>query len=198
MEDGCGEVPRYRKKHGPGAGLVPVPVKEKDAIWLTDGGRALALVLARAKRRELGAAAAGGLGTVRVVKDNRARRAAKLIRDGRGQVQEVTYSFCGGYWWASLRMRMLHAAATQPTRHRMQTQAASVAVDARMGQHFATLDQALPGVTDEHVHIDAPVFGRQAFKDLAVAQGKLQRTEAGSKRAPRPQWSGRAAGGTDT
>jgi len=93
---------------------------------------------------------------------------------------------------------MLHAAATQPTRHRMQTQAASVAVDARMGQHFATLDQALPGVTDEHVHIDAPVFGRQAFKDLAVAQGKLQRTEAGSKRAPRPQWSGRAAGGTDT
>jgi hypothetical protein len=30
--------------------------------------------------------------------------------------------------------------------------------------------------------IDAPVLGRQAFKDLAVAQGKLQRTEAGSKR----------------
>jgi hypothetical protein len=29
---------------------------------------------------------------------------------------------------------------------------------------------------------DAPVFGRQAFKVLAVAQGKLQRTEAGSKR----------------
>ena len=53
---------------------------------------------------------------------------------------------------------------------------------AGMGQHFATLDQALPDVSDEHVHIDAPVFGRQAFKDLAVAQGKLQRTEAGSKR----------------
>lgn len=68
---------------------------------------------------------------------------------------------------------------------------------AGMGQHFATLDQALPGVSDEHVHIDAPVFGRQAFKDLAVAQGKLQCTEAGSKRrakAPMVRARSRTAG----
>lgn len=64
---------------------------------------------------------------------------------------------------------------------------------AGMGQHFATLDQALPGVSDEHVHIDAPVFGRQAFKDLAVAQGKLQRTEAGSKRRAKAPMVRRAA-----
>jgi transposase len=97
-------------------------------------------------------------------------------------VQEVTYSFSGGYWWTSLRMRVLPAAVTQPTRHRMQPRAASVGVDAGMGQHFATLNQALPGVTDEHGHIDAPVFLRQALKDLAVAQRELQLTEAGSKR----------------
>jgi putative transposase len=119
---GTAKFPRYRKKHGPGAGLAPVTVKEKDAAWLTGGGRALALPLSRAKRREL--AAAAGLGSVRVVKDGRGRRAAKLIRDGRGQVQEVTYSFSGGHWWASLRMRVLPAALTEATRRRTQTRAA--------------------------------------------------------------------------
>jgi putative transposase len=179
---GAAKFPRYRKKHGPGAGLAPVTFRMKDASWLTGGGLALALPLSRAKRRELGAAAAGGLGSVRVVKDNRGRRAAKLVRDGRGQVQEVTYSLCGGHWWASLRMRVLPAAVTQPTRHRSQTRVASVGVDAGMGRHFATLNEALPGVSDSRGHIDAPVFLRRALKDLAVAQRTLQRTEAGSRR----------------
>jgi hypothetical protein len=75
---------------------------------------------------------------------------------------------------------------TQPTRHRIQPRAASVGVDAGMGQHFATLNQALPGVTDEHGHIDAPVFLRQALKDLAVAQRELQLTEAGSSTSRSP------------
>ena len=180
-KSGAAKFPRYRKKHGPGAGLAPVTFKEKDAAWLTGGGRALALPLSRAKRREL-AAAAGGLGSVRVVKDNRVRRAAKLIRDGRGQVQEVTYSFSGGHWWASLRMRVLPAALTQPTRRRPQTRAASVGVDAGMGRHFATLGQPLPGVSDARGHIDAPMFLRRACKDLAVAARKLELTEAGSRR----------------
>jgi len=56
----------------------------------------LALPLSKAKRREL-ARGVGRLGSVRVVKDNRGRRAAKLIRDGRGQVQDVTYWLSGGH-----------------------------------------------------------------------------------------------------
>jgi hypothetical protein len=56
----------------------------------------LALPRSNAKRREF-AAAAGGLASARVVKDNRGRRAAKLIRDGRGQVQDVTYWLSGGH-----------------------------------------------------------------------------------------------------
>jgi hypothetical protein len=57
---GAASFPWYPKKHGPGAGLAPVTFKEKDATWLTGGGRVLALPRSMAKRRELTAAAAGG------------------------------------------------------------------------------------------------------------------------------------------
>jgi putative transposase len=180
-KNGAAKFPRYRKKHGPGAGLTPVTFKEKDATWLTGGGRVLALPLSRAKRRELGTAASR-LSHVRVVKDNRGRRAAKLIKDGRGQVQEVTYSFSGGHWWAALAMRVLPAAVTQPTRRPVQTRAACLGVDAGMGRHFATLSQPLPGVSDVGGHIDAPMFLRRAYKNLALAARKLEAAQAGSRR----------------
>jgi hypothetical protein len=140
---------------------------------------------------------------VRVVKDGRGRRAAKLIRDGRGQVQEVTYSFTGGHWRAALRMRVLPAALTQPTRHRTTTRAASVGVDAGMGRHFATLGQPPRGVSDSHGHIDAPMFLRRACKDLALAARKLEATEAGSRRHAKAlvrvqRLHGRAAAGRKT
>ena len=181
-KSGTGRFPRFRKKHGVGAGLVPVTFKEKDQAWLTDGGRALALPLSMATRRELGPERARELARVLVVKDNRGRRAAKLIRDGRGQVQEVTFSFSGGYWWASLRMRVLPAAATQPTRHRAPARVAAVGVDAGMGRHFATLDAPIAGLTDAAGHIDAPQFLRRALADLAVAQRAYKRTTPGSRR----------------
>ena len=57
MEERYGEVPRYCKKHGPGAGLVPVMFKEKDAAWPGDRGRALALPRSMAKHLELAAVA---------------------------------------------------------------------------------------------------------------------------------------------
>ena len=178
---GAEKFPRYRKKHGPGAGLAPVTFRETGAPWLTGGGRVLALARSNAKRREF-ATEAGGPGSVRVVKDNRGRRAAKLIRDGRGQVQEVTYSFSGGYWWAALRMRVLPAAVTQPTMCATQTRAASLGVDAGMGRHFATINEPLPGVSDSRGHIDAPMFLRRACADLALAARQLELTEAGSRR----------------
>ena len=179
---GTAKFPRYRKKRGDGAGLVPVTFKETDAVWLTGGGRALALPISAVTRRELGRARSVQLSGVPVIKDNRGRRAAKLIADGRGQVQEVTFSFSGGYWWAALRMRVLPAAKTQPTRHIVLSRAGAVGVDAGMGRHFATLDVPTPGVTDDAGHIDAPMFLRRALGDLAVAQRALQRTLPGSKR----------------
>lgn len=179
---GTGKFPRFRKKHGEGAGLVPVTFKEKDQAWLTDGGRALALPLSMATRRELSPARARELSSVLVSKDNRGRRAAKLIRDGRGQVQEVTFSFAGGYWWASLRMRVLPAAVTQPTRQQVSSRVAAVGVDAGMGRHFATLDQPLAGVTDAAGHLDAPRFLRRSLADLASAQRAFKRTIPGSRR----------------
>lgn len=179
---GTGKFPRFRKKHGEGAGLVPVTFKEKDAAWLTEGGRALALPLSMATRRKLGPARARELAQVLVTKDHRGRRAAKLIRDGRGQVQEVTFSFAGGYWWASLRMRVVAAALTQPTRQQVPARVAAVGVDAGMGRHFATLDAPIAGLTDVEGHLDAPQFLRRALTDLAVAQRAYKRTTPGSRR----------------
>jgi len=179
---GTAKFPRFRKKRGDGAGLVPVTFKETDAVWLTGGGRALALPISNATRRELGRARSVQLSSVPVIKDSRGRRAAKLIAEGRGQVQEVTYSFTGGDWWAALRMRGLPAAKTQPTRRQVRLRAGAVGVDAGMGRHFATLDKPLPDVTDPAGHIDAPMFLRRALGDLAVAQRALQRTTPGSRR----------------
>lgn len=179
---GSARFPRYRKKRGPGAGLVPVTFKEKDCRWLTNGGRALTLPISAVTRCELGRARSVQLSSVPVVKDNRGRRAAKLIAEHRGQVQEVTFSFSGGYWWAALRMRVLPAAKTQPRRHTAASQESAIGVDAGMGRHFATLDKPLPAVSDDDGHIDAPLFLRRALSDLAVAQRALERTTAGSRR----------------
>ncbi len=63
-----------------------------------------------------GLQAAARLSSLLVVKDRRHRCAAKLIRDGRGQVQEVTFSFSGGCWWVSVRMRVPPAAVPQPAK----------------------------------------------------------------------------------
>jgi len=181
-KSGTGKFPLFRKRHGEGAGLVPVTFKEKDQSWLTDGGRSLMLPLSLLTRRDLGPARARELARVLVVKDSRGRRAAKLIRDGRGQVQEVTYSYSSGYWWASLRLRVLPAAATQPTRHQPPARVAAVGVDAGMGRHFATLDTPIPNLTDTHWHLEAPRFLRRALQDLAAAQGAFKRTTPGSRR----------------
>jgi hypothetical protein len=72
-------------------------VKLTQLLSPTSRAPCLSLSLSSAKRRGL-AAAARGLGSVRVVNDNRGWRAAKRIRDGHGQVQKVKYSFSSGYW----------------------------------------------------------------------------------------------------
>ena len=178
------KFPRSRRKHGPNAGLIPITFKETRAAWLTDGGRTLKLPLSAHTRKTLGPEQAKALSSVLVTKDNRGRRAAKLIRDGRGQVQEVTYSYSGGYWWASIRMRVLPNARTQPTRHNQpdETSRKVIGLDAGMGKRFVTLDSPLENVTDEEEYVYAPTFLRRSLKHLAHAQQHLQRTTPGSNR----------------
>jgi putative transposase len=157
-----------------------------------------------ARRRELGAAAASKLSRVRVVKDNRGRKAAKLLRDGHAQVQTVTYSFSGGYWWASVRLRVLPTHVTRSDRRQPLTQrVAAVGVDAGLGKHFATLNTPVTGVTDPAGHIPAPRQLRRALADLATGQRWLKRTTTGSVRhgkalARVQKLHGRVAGRRDT
>ena len=175
--------PRRRRLRGPNAGLVPVTFKEKDKTWLTDGGRRIALPLAAGVRKQLGPERAKVLSSVLVVKDDRGRRAAKLLRDDRGQVQEVTFSHSGGYWWVAVRMRVLPAAATQPSRRAPAVRPnAALGLDAGMGTTFATLSTPIAGITDETGKIAAPRHLRRAQRDLAEAQAWLQRTEKHSRR----------------
>jgi putative transposase len=136
-----------------------------------------------ARRRELGATASTKLSRVRVVKDNRGRKAAKLLRDGHAQVQTVTYSFSGGYRWASVRLRLLPSHVTRSDRrHPVVPRDASVGVDAGLGKHFATLNTPVDGLTDLVGHIAASRHLRRALADLADAQRWLKRTTPGSVR----------------
>jgi putative transposase len=182
---GQGRFPVFKKKHGPAAGVVPITFKESGTISLTDGGRVIRLPLPRARRRELGPSATKKLATVRVVKDNRARRAAQLVRDGQGQVQTVTYSFTGGHWWAAIRLRVLLAYQTRSNRRRAAVRAPVAGLDAGMGRLFATLNTPVTGVTDGAGHIAAPAYLRRALADLGQAQRSLQRTTNGSHRHSR-------------
>jgi putative transposase len=182
FKTGAGRFPTFKRKHGPGAGLVPVTFREKGTIWLTNGGRSVALPLPIARRRDLGGAASGRLSRVPAVKDNRGRKAAKLLRDGHAQVQTVTYSFSGGYWWAAVRLRVLPTHLTRSNRRVVPIRVAAVGVDAGLGKHFATLDTPVAGLTDLAGHIPAPRHLRRALADLAAAQRWLKRTTPGSVR----------------
>ena len=179
---GQGRFPTFKKKHGVGAGLVPVTFRGTDTAWLSGGGRVVNLPVPVARRRELGTAAATKLSQICVVKDNRARKAAKLIRDGHGQVQTVTYSFSGGYWWAAIRLRVLPSHHTTTSRHGVKARVPAIGVDAGMGRMFATLNTPIAGVTDAAGHIESPQLLRRALADLATAQGWLQNTTKGSGR----------------
>jgi putative transposase len=179
---GHGGFPTFKKKHGAAAGLVPVTFRDTSVAWLGEGGRELNLPISMARRRELGAAAATKLSRVRMVKDNRARKAAKLVRDGHGQVQTVTYSFSGGYWWAAIRLRVLPAIRTASNRRRSALPVTVVGIDAGMGRLFATLSTPITDVTDAVGHIASPRYLRHALADLAIAQAWLRGTTIGSRR----------------
>ncbi len=117
-----------------------------------------------------------------MVKDRRGRRAAKLVRDGRGQVQEVTFSHSGGYWWAAVRLRVLPAAVPQPPKAPAARPHDVLGLDAGMGRTFATLDTAVPELTDETGKVRAPRHLRRAQAQLAEARRWLARTAPGSNR----------------
>jgi len=95
---GTAKFPRFRKKRGADAGLVPVTFKETGAVWLTGGGRALALPISAVTRRELGRArsvqlssvlssrttAAGGPQSSSPSTEGRSRRSPSRSRVGTG------------------------------------------------------------------------------------------------------------------
>jgi putative transposase len=183
FKTGAGRFPSFKRKHGPGAGLVPVTFRGKDTTWLTNGGRTVALPVPVTRRRELGPVVSAKLSRVRAVKDNRGRKAAKLLRDGHAQVRTVTYSFSGGYWWAAVRLRILPTHVTRSDRRPpVAPREATIGVDAGLGKHFATLNTPVAGLTDPGGHIPAPGYLRRALADLADAQRWLKRTTPGSVR----------------
>ena len=179
---GQARFPTFKKKRGPAAGRIPVTFRDTNIAWLREGGRVVNLPVPMARRRAMGAVEAKKLARARVVKDNRARKAAKLVRDGHGQVQTVTYSFSGGYWWVAIRLRVLPTHQTRSRRRPVGARVPVVGIDAGMGRLFATLDTPIAGVTDDHGQIESPKYLARAQGCLGEAQARLQRTTADSYR----------------
>lgn len=183
---GKAKYPKYKKKpKSADANVTPVSFHDDECVWVGDGGRTSLLPLSRATRTELGHKKARTVSRVRVVKDSRAKRAHKLVSRGQAQVQEVTYSYTGGYWWVAVRMRVLPGHTSQPQRHPDLVHPdpeAVVGVDAAMGKTFMVLSEPVAGVTDSLGRVKAPQYLNRASKQLIAAQQTFSRCTPGSNR----------------
>jgi hypothetical protein len=135
---GTARFPSTKRKFGIGAGLVPFSVKDQKTTWLADGGRTVRLPFAAGSR--LPTADRGRLRDMRLAADNRMRKAARLVREGTAQIQQLTYSFEGGYGWAAVRFRVLPQHLPQKAKPTRAPAGSRVGLDAGCGHTYATLN----------------------------------------------------------
>jgi putative transposase len=117
------------------------------------------------------------LGEVRLHES--AKRLAKLISNGRAQVQSVTVSRGGHRWYASVLCRVAVEFPDRPSRR--QRERGTVGVDLGV-KYLAALSQPLIGDDPAARFVENPRHLRQANKRLLKAQQSLSRTAKGSGR----------------
>jgi len=123
--------PKYKKKPvNDVTADLSVSMTDITAKWLTPTGSHINLPIAKglwkSKNNPEGMRPArrAVVGNVKVAgHDTRAKRMAKLIYSGRATVQEVTYSYSGGYWWASVRLRVRKESLPKKVRRTAKRQA---------------------------------------------------------------------------
>jgi putative transposase len=106
------------------------------------------------------------------------RRLCRLLEEGRATIQKVTVAKRGGRWQASVLVRYkLHARPVPKARKR---HGGTVGVDGGV-KHLATLSRPVPGVTDEHGHVENPKVLDGQLRRLRRLDRALARCEKGSK-----------------
>ena len=175
-------LPRMRRRRTlADAGAQTVSFRKKASEpWLTADGRHITLPVAAARRAELGLRGNDAL-WIRVGKDKAVARAAKLIKSGRAQVQEVTFSYSGGYWWASIRLRVDDRNRTQHHLNPAVFQGGTVGIDLGMGDKALILSRPVPGLTDADGVIAAPHHLKAQIGRLGEVARQLEHTTRGSR-----------------
>lgn len=176
--------PAYRKKRTIiDAGKQTITFKKKPTeTWLSDDGYHIALpVPVVRKRRDFGLKGNEHL-WIRLSKDRRIRRIIKLIKRKRAQVQKVTFSFSGGYWWASILCRVDDRNRTQPQPFQQhEYQGGKVGIDFAFGDRYIVLSKPVPGLSDKNGIVLAPKHLLREQNRLANITKKLQQATVGLK-----------------
>jgi putative transposase len=108
------------------------------------------------------------------------RRLYNLVESGRARIQKVTISDRGGRWQAAYSVRYLAALPARRAIARSARVGGTVGVDVGL-VHLATLDQPVPGLTDEAGHFANPRILENQLKRLAKLNRAWSRTKQGSK-----------------
>ncbi len=108
------------------------------------------------------------------------RRLYNLVASGRARIQKVTISYRGGRWQAAYSVRYLAGLPARRAIARSARLGGTVGVDVGL-VHLATLDQSVPGLTDEAGHIANPRILENQLERLAKLNRASSRTKQGSK-----------------
>ncbi|MGY6502490.1 MAG: IS607 family element RNA-guided endonuclease TnpB [Acidimicrobiales bacterium] len=106
------------------------------------------------------------------------RRLYRLVEAGRATIQKVTVAKRGGRWQASVLVRYQLDARPAPKARRRH--GGTIGVDGGV-KHLATLSHPVPGLTDEHGHVDNPNVLTGQLRRLARLDRAVARCEKGSK-----------------
>jgi len=106
------------------------------------------------------------------------RRLYGLVEQGRASIQKVTVARRGGRWQASVLVR--YQLDVRPVPKPRKRHGGTVGVDGGV-KHLATLSRPVPGVTDEHGHVENPKVLDGQLRRLRRLDRAIARCEKDSK-----------------
>ena len=108
------------------------------------------------------------------------RRLYSLVQQGRATIQKVTISQRGGRWQASFSVRYVAGLPERKPTTGVCKKAGLVGVDAGL-VYLATLDRAVPSLSDADGHVPNPRVLEAQLKRLAKLDRALSQADRGSK-----------------
>lgn len=106
------------------------------------------------------------------------RRLYRLVEQGRASIQKVTIAKRGGRWQASLLVR--YQLDARPIPKARKRHGGIIGVDGGV-KHLATLSRPVPGLTDQHGHVENPKVLDSQLRRLRRLDRAVARCEKGSR-----------------